>query len=126
MLTRLLPIVVALAGCATVGKWGERALLAETVAVTACDRGQTQWMADGGKYDRGSYEVDPILGTHPSPARIDATNSAAIAGIVVGYRVLPPRLRLAMLLTVAVIETLNVATNPVNGGRTRPFCGGEL
>lgn len=117
---RALLVLGLLAGCSR--QWIERGLLVESYTVIGCDRGQTQWMAHGGAYDRGLTEANPLLGRTPSPMRIDATHLAAIGAVTLGYHVLPPRLRLAMLIGVALLETLNVTTNP-DGGRGRPFCG---
>lgn len=119
-MTRVVLVLVLLAGCSR--QWVERGLLVENIAVIGCDRGQTQWMANGGAYDRGLFEANPLLGRTPSPMRIDAMNFGAIGAVAAGYRVLPPKLRLAMLISVALLETLNVTTNP-DGGRNRPFCG---
>lgn len=81
-------------------------------AAIVCDLSQTLWVADGGKYDHGLIELNPVLGRMPSPARIIATNIAALAVNTAAYFVLPRKWRPYYYMGVTLIEGGNVLTQP--------------
>jgi hypothetical protein len=87
------------------------ALVVSDVAI-ACDLSQTLWFADGGKYDHGLTEMNPVLGRTPSPERIIATNIAALVGNTALYFVLPKKLRPYWFGGVMLVEGANVLTQP--------------
>lgn len=107
-------------------RFAERALLAEGSAAIACDYGQTRWMSNGGAWDRGLHEADPLLmSPTPSGTTIAIAPALAEGGLLVGYAKLPRGWRIALLAGVALVETANVVTQPA-GNQPRPFCGGSL
>lgn len=120
--------VVALAGivasCSPSQMRTARTLgLVETGAMLSCDYGQTQWVSDGGRWDRryapgpgespGVYdEQNPLLGRHPSLASV----GVYLAGVELGLVALnasgaPDWVKNAAIGAVAVIETANVLHN---------------
>src|SRR4051812_42067120 len=102
-------ILLSLLGCASVRKHADLVLTWEANAVIICDHGQTQWMANGGRYDRGLQELNPVLGRTPSTTRIAVTNLAALVGnTAVHYANLLTWLKLTIHVSVAIIETANV------------------
>ena len=125
----VLVAALAASGCAAhpgLERFAERSLLVESTAAIACDYGQTSWMSDGGKWDRGLHEADPLLMSQtPSGGMIAAAPAAYEGAMLVGYETLPRKWRLVMLVATAVVETANVATQP-SGNQPRPFCGGIL
>lgn len=94
--------------------WVHQATLAETDVALACDYGETSWMADGGRWDRGYYETNPILGEYPKRAVVGAY-LLAIAGAELVAWGLPPKWRSVVYYTVAAVETANVITNNPHG-----------
>jgi hypothetical protein len=107
-------------------RWGQRALLAESTFALACDYGQTSWMADGGKWDRGLHEADPLLmSPNPSGGMIAAAPITYEGAMIAGYETLPNKWRWALLIATAVVETANITTQP-QGTQPRPICGGLL
>lgn len=95
------------------------AMLVASDAAIVCDLSQTLWMADGGKYDRGLTELNPVLGRTPSPERIIATNIAALAVNTAAYFVLPKKWRPYYFMSVTLVEGGNVLTQPSAGDTMR-------
>lgn len=117
----LAALVAGLTGCIS-AQHAKYALIAETSAVTACDLGQTLWMAHDGRWDRDLTEMNPLLGDRPSDGRIIAMNlSAVLLNAAIGLT-LPKSWGITWLGATATVETANVTTNP-DGGHNRPFCG---
>lgn len=114
-------LVLALSTAACMGTWEKHptferhasaAMLVASDAAIVCDLSQTLWMADGGKYDRGLTELNPVLGRTPSTERIIATNIAALATNTAAYFVLPKKWRPYYFMSVVLVEGGNVLTQP--------------
>lgn len=133
--------ILAVTGCAgTFGgpagrhraaTWTTRGLMIEAEAAELCDRGQTLYMADGGAYDRTDgharlVERDPVLGTNPSPGKIDAAFVVAMVGIA-AIEVLPRKAGLPVAAVIAGVETISVVRNAreIRATGARGFCGGR-
>lgn len=87
---------------------GETVLIAAAVAVTAADVAQTLDVPmRGGQYT----EWNPILGRHPSEARILGVGAAAVVGELALWWALPPGWRSVFAGEVLGVEALVVADN---------------
>lgn len=116
-------LLIAFSTVACAGTWERHptlerrtslALMATSDAAIACDMSQTLWMADGGKWDHGLHEGNPLLGTHPSPTIIVGASVAALAVNTAAYFVLPARWRPYWFGGVTLVEGANVLHVPSN------------
>ena len=117
-------LALELAGAGCSPTWTHRAIVAGGDAAILCDLSQTLWMADGGRFDHGLEEANPLLGRQPSTGAIVAANLGAIAVNTALYFVLPRRWGLAVNAGVLLGEGWNVATQPSHTdgvGRLTPY-----
>lgn len=122
-MTRLLLAALVATGCATgrrviLSDAYQRATLASSTALIACDWGMTRWMPATGAYERGYVELNPLLGRQPSLRTVDTVFVTGLVANVVAYPLLPRWARAWWYTTVTVLEAGNVALfNP------RGVCG---
>jgi len=96
----LLALLVALPG---VGK--AAALETAYLSLLAADYLQTRWIADN------SYELNPILGRHPSQAKVRNYFLGVAAGSLAVLEVLPSDKRRVALICMVGLEGATVARN---------------
>jgi len=115
----LLGMYVGCAGCAPPSStWIYAARTSETLAVgsLACDGGSThQFLADS-----DWVESNPVLGHHPSDAALFLYLGSIAAGVIGLNRILPPKLAIALSLTMFAIEAKSVYINTSVGAS---MCG---
>lgn len=81
---------------------------AALVAVAAVDVGQTRW-----GQEHGHVEVNPVLGRHPSPARLRLTVLGALLGHAVVAYLLPRPWRLVWQLVPLELDLMAVGGNMI-------------
>jgi hypothetical protein len=113
----LLVVTLMLGSVACTGTWERHptiehklssGLLAASDIAIVCDTFQTLSMSDGGKWNHGLHEGNPLLGEHPSTTVIVGAGVVALVGNTALFYVLPPRLRPWWFGAVATAETVNV------------------
>jgi hypothetical protein len=126
MLARLFVLALALTGCAGLDRetFARRSLLVASDAVILCDLSQTLWMANGGRWNVGLREANPMLGSFPSNGAIVAANLGAIALNTAAYYILPRRWGSFVNGGVLLVEGANVATQP-NHNTSDGYTGGQ-
>jgi hypothetical protein len=90
----------------------QMALAALTSAEIVIDWGQTR-----DALSRGHYELNPVLGRHPSDAWLTAYNTLAIPGVVAVGALLSSPWRTVWFAGVAAMETVCVTRNAALGFR---------
>lgn len=105
----LLSLLVLATGCGA----RNHILFASSTVVLACDWGQTRSHAAGGW--EGTQEMNPIMGTNPSPGRVDAmfatsatVNTALFAALPKRWAWVVPAV-LTAAHSVAVVSNFDVA-----------------
>lgn len=116
MLKRMLVVMVMLTGClsGSQARWAKRASLAAGNAAILCDLSQTLWMADGGKWDHGLSEMNPVLGRYPGTGTIIGASLGSIAVNTALYYLLPGSWGTYVNGGVLLVEGANVTTQPNN------------
>ena len=87
----------------------EIALAAGFTTALLMDAAQTRGLARGGW--EGFHEANPLLGSHPSEARINAYTAVAGLTVLGAAAVVPPRMRPWLLGAAFVVEALTVTRN---------------
>jgi len=93
---------------------GQFALATVTAAEIVVDWGQTR-----DALSRGRRELNPVLGSHPSSARLAVYNAVVIPGMLAVGSFLPERWRTLWFATLFVMQTACVTRNVALGFNVR-------
>lgn len=95
------------------------------MATLACDAGQTHRYARE-NWPYGSSEANPMLGAHPSSARVGVYFAGTVAALAVAGSLLPARLRPVLFGAVTAVEARTIVLR--NMRYTPGVCGvgGEI
>lgn len=123
-------LIIGLAtGCSAVTHHRiQKTSLLTNTAFVVCDTGQTLYMSNGGKWDRGKdtkdtvdgkaspgskfEERNPLMGPHPSQPTIVMAMAIGLAANVLVYKSnLPDWIKTSVLAGATLIEGFNVAVN---------------
>lgn len=107
--------------CAHAEEWkpptrAETAIFVAAELLVAVDLVQTRDFLHG---RANGYEINPLLGAHPSDARLLATGGAAMLALAAGWYFLPSPWRDCVTLPVLFVEVPVVTRNFVVGARLR-------
>lgn len=118
-MTKLIALATLLSACTP--EWRQRVETLDSHLMT-CDTASTLAASDGGRWDRGQLEENPLLGQRPQPPVLILGWLIAQASLVAAERLpdLPEWLRYAYVYDFAVVESLAVANNWREG---TGFCG---
>lgn len=115
----LVVALVLLSGC-SIERFGKGALAVSMLAI-ACDYGQTRVALASGS----ANELNPIMGSNPSPAVLTAYNvglaGLVVAGFIAGREVLGERWQWISPVTSLMIEIPTINYNMITA--PKPVCG---